>query len=281
MKYISRFLTPVSQPGMMKKMLTPLVLLGAFNGIANASTVLTASSIGYGNYYVQSIPSFGAAYLVDGGEGGVGELYNDYLYEFNFAYLNFDLTGITEEVESAVLTIQLESDADNQETAAALDVYALTSTFADLDGTVDGDFMDYVSGGPGDLAYEGGAPPNYQSIEGDPDAATDWYDSNFGSETIAVSPVGTLTFDGTLALSYATIDITDLVNAWIRGETENLGIGLIVSGTESNTIEISTTDSETYGYTAPTLTVTQVPEPSSILLIALGGLASVGFRRRA
>ena len=284
MKYIHRLLKPAAQYNRLEKFLTPFLFFAAFQGVSEGATslVLNAAATGGGDYYIQAIPGIGASHIVQGGDAQIQNNYNDY-YQWSFAYIEFDLSSVSEPVDQALLTLQINrasGSGGSTDTPATVDLYSLTSDYADLDGTADGDFMDYVAGGSGDLDYVGGDFPNYLEIQGDADQATAWYESQFGSETIAVPSVATLTFEGNDNLDYGTIDITDLVNAWISGEVENNGIGIILTFPDVYQISLSTSDNPPTGTSAPSLTLIQIPEPTPALLGALGGLAVLGIRRR-
>ncbi|GAA5119085.1 hypothetical protein GCM10023212_10550 [Luteolibacter yonseiensis] len=252
--------------------------------VSHAAVVITAKdeNVGTGDYLVTSIPGLGGSRVV-GGFGGDMIVRKSYQgYGWSFGYLYFDVSGQTEEVDQAILTMEIMGAAGsggNTATAASFEIYNLTSSFHDTDGTDDGDFGDYDTL-PGGAAHSiGGAAPNYWEIYGVPDKATAWYESQFGTTTVPVQSAATFTFSGNDVGNFGTADITSMVNDWISGRVENKGMGLLL--VSPNVFRIGIEGGNNAQRTNPTLTLTQVPEPASTLLVALAGLAGLGIRRRS
>jgi hypothetical protein len=84
---------------------------------------------------------------------------------------------------------------------------------------------------------------------------------NLGS-TSSFSGLLTMTANGTYCL-----DITDLYNSWITGETENNGLVFVSSGSKYASFGNS---SGSAPYLSSTVAGTQVPEPVTIALLSLG-----------
>jgi len=93
-------------------------------------------------------------------------------------------------------------------------------------------------------------------------------------------PVAQLTIGDDGEGVWRSFDVTSTVNAWISGAMPNYGFTLARVDDPNPQVFFSSTAA--FGGEAPRLTVTAVPEPSVVLMLALG-LAAVAWRtqRRA
>jgi hypothetical protein len=91
---------------------------------------------------------------------------------------------------------------------------------------------------------------------------------------------GTTSFSGAITMTANgtySLDITDLYNRWVTGETENNGLVFVSSGSKYASFGNS---SGSAPYLSSTLVGTQVPEPATIALLSLG-LGFLARRKKA
>ncbi len=258
--------------------LTAAFALTAICGSTHAATVLNATDVSGGHYFIDEIPTIAELHTVYNTRI-FGKNYPTY-NQWSFGFLKFDLSGQTEEVQQAVLKLIIERTRGAKTgPGATIEVFALTSAYLDEDGLFDGDFRDFV-GDDGDPTYSDGdytIGEYYTEHNGYPAEATAWYNSQFGE---GVTPLTTVTTNGFEMYDYGTADITDLVNDWISGEKENYGLGFLLAGPDATSINFDYSNAVQPDLT-PTLTL--VPEPNSALIVGLlsGILIMVSRRRKA
>lgn len=99
--------------------------------------------------------------------------------------------------------------------------------------------------------------------------ASTWYETNIGG----VSPLSTATVTSAGPVYF---DVTTAVDAWLANPSTNFGFGLVV--TDGQNVELgASSDFLASGSIAPTLS--SVPEPTSIALLAIGAAAVLRRRR--
>lgn len=172
-------------------------------------------------------------------------------YEFNFATIEFDntdLAGLTTAGDKFLVIELLE--------------------FVTLGPAIGGP-PSQISSSTGNATIKVvGLDESYADYLGSP-SNTAWYDTYLGDAAA----------DATASATQAGLvyfDVTDVVNGWIDDPSSNNGFGLVVTAGD-DLIEIGATDDFfPTGTFSPILS--SVPEPTSMALLALGGLATL--RRR-
>lgn len=172
---------------------------------------------------------------------------------FNWGYIHFDTTTLVTSGEkhltlSAIEYATLSGGETGPPTTTILSSGSATVQLVALGATYD----DYLASG---------------------DKKT-WYDENV--QNAGVSILGTFNFIDESTLS---IDVTDTVNKWINGSSDNDGFAIFST---SGNVELGSVT-----YTDPALrpslsdtAITAVPEPSAAILSALGLFAFTIYRRR-
>jgi hypothetical protein len=177
-------------------------------------------------------------------------------------YIRFDLTGITDRT-SASLSFDFTSNTGNR--VRSISVYGLN------DGNAGENW------GETSVTYATAAGVLYT----DPDPATA---GNQPSNTIAIDPATTTllgTFSTPAGLGAATFSSAAL-DAFLAADTNNSVTFILVAPTDANAdFTIASKEATGTGIFAPTLTVgAAVPEPASLGILALGGVALLARRRK-
>lgn len=168
--------------------------------------------------------------------------------------LQFDLSSIPAGQTIVSATLQLNADPSidggSNPTGQPIDVYRLTSGWNQAQAT----WNDSSASTP--WATAGGA---YVGTGGNP------YASN-----------STVIADGYSSVVPLTWDVSSLINEWYSGSQANEGMLLLTSPT----VGLHFPSSEAGGPLQPTLTVSYVPEPSSMGLLAVGLIGLAAARRK-
>ncbi|MDQ8195861.1 hypothetical protein QEH59_15615 [Coraliomargarita sp. SDUM461004] len=242
------------------------IALSAADASAFTSSIIPASTVSGGRYFVTSVPGVAEFHTVYNTKEFGSNYPSDNVWSFGYAY--FDLTGHTETVEQAILTLNIDQSSGpgkSGASGASVEVFALSASYFDEDGMDDGDFRDYVDQ-DGVPTYTDGdfmIGEFYTEHAGYPVEATAWYDSQFGT---GVSSLGTVSIDGLDHHDSGTIDLTSLVNDWIDGDLENYGFGFILSSPDEMKISFDIGSLEEPSLT-PSLSL--IPEPNSAMYVGL------------
>lgn len=179
---------------------------------------------------------------VDGDDGSPGRQPNQALIRFS------DIVGdgpgqlgADDPVEEALLILQVTNPGSGFTVHQMLADWDESTTWEDLSGGVSADDSEALS------------------------AIVAMFGENNGGENV---PVGTL-----------EIDITDVVKQLQAGEIDAIDLALIPFGDGTNGIDFYTSEFSNQDL-RPSLEITLVPEPSSLVLMALGSLAIMHRSRR-
>jgi hypothetical protein len=121
--------------------------------------------------------------------------------------------------------------------------------------------------------YENMAPDSANGTVSLYKVLSSWTDSTV-SFSQSVSSSGTSFYDAANLDFYTDVDITSIVQAWLDNPSTNFGLSL--RGSESTSYSAKYFDGF-YGITAPLLLIT-LPEPSSLMLVAVAGAVFLGLR---